>query len=184
MKTWEKENVNKISLSDLDEDASRGDIAKFRRELGMRKAPFIAQYVSERMEKNESVLLFLWHRNLVTELAVRLSRFRPGVVIGGTPGWEREKVFAQFQDGKRKLLIMNIASGGRCHNLQRADRVIFGEYSWTDENNKQAEKRASRKGSEKSCVRCDYIVHPDSLDEIILASVMRKAKTVNKIIGE
>lgn len=183
-KTWEKNNVGKFSLADLDEEASRGDLARFRRELGMRKIPFIARYVSEKLEKNESILLFAWHRDVVNGLADKLTKngHRPGVVLGGTPNFVREKLFARFQAGQSKLLIMNIASGGRCHNLQKADRVIFGEYSWTDENNTQAEKRASRKGSKKSCVRCDYIVNPDSLDEIILSAVMRKAKTIERII--
>jgi hypothetical protein len=67
--------------------------------------------------------------------------------------------------------------------LQAADRVIFGEFSWTDETNKQAEKRASRRGSTKSVVRCDYIVAPGTLDEPVLTSVFRKAANVKRVIG-
>ena len=65
----------------------------------------------------------------------------------------------------------------------RADRVIFAEFSWTDETNRQAEKRASRKGSDKEFVRCEYIVSPNSMDEVVLQSVFTKQKRVEKVIG-
>ncbi len=105
------------------------------------------------------------------------------MVIGGTSATEREKIFANFQAGTRKLIIGNIQAMGRGHNLQRADRVIFGEFSWTDELNKQCEKRASRRGSEKDFVRCEYIVCPGSIDEKVLSSVFTKEKRVKRVIG-
>ena len=80
---------------------------------------------------------------------------------------------------------MNIAAGGRGHNLQRADRVVFAEWAWNDETNKQCEKRASRKGRDKDLpVRCNYIVCPNSMDEPILNAVFKKTESVKKVIGE
>jgi SNF2 family DNA or RNA helicase len=72
---------------------------------------------------------------------------------------------------------------GRGHNLQRADRVIFGEFSWTDELNKQAEKRASRRGNERAFVRCEYVVAPGSIDEKVVQALFTKEKRVREIIG-
>jgi len=186
-KTWERKSITSLTEmfeGGVGEDASRGDFARFRRELGLRKAPYVAEYVRERLEeKNESILLFAWHRDVVHQLAIELDRFKPGVVLGGTPAFAREKIFERFQAGKSRLLIMNIAAAGRGHNLQRADRVIFAEFSWTDETNKQAEKRASRKGSTKRFVRCEYMVAPGSMDEIVLTSVFSKERRVKKVIG-
>lgn len=182
-KTWEKKNLSSFSISDIDENASQGDIAKFRCELGIRKVPWIAKYVADRLnEKNESILLFAWHRLVIFELQRRLSKFNPGVIMGGVPEYARERDIALFQEGKIKLLIINIAAGGRGYNLQRADRVIFGEFSWSDEMNKQCEKRASRKGNDKAYTRCEYIVSPGSMDEPILNAVFRKAERVKKVI--
>lgn len=180
-KTWERHNLSGFTFS---EENSQGEIAHFRKELGLRKVPWIAKYVRERIEeKNESIILFVWHRDVVLEIHKLLFNLQPGVVLGGVHQDVREKFFTEFQSGKRKLLIMNILAGGRGHNLQRADRVIFGEFSWTDETNKQAEKRASRKGSKKEFVRCEYIVCPDSMDEKVLQSVFTKQRRIEKIIG-
>jgi SNF2 family DNA or RNA helicase len=184
-KKWESHRPLLLSMKDgkVAESESQGEAARFRRELGLRKVPWVTGYFNERRRKreDESLLVFAWHREVVE----KLSRVFPeaGVVMGGTPAKDREAIFRDFQSGQLKMLIMNIAAAGRGHNLQRADRVIFAEYSWCDETNKQAEKRASRKGSARSWVRCEYIVSPGSMDEIILKAVMRKARMVEKVIG-
>lgn len=182
-KKWESANLGKIELS---EDASQGDLARYRRELGVRKVPWVARYVEDRLkDKNESILLFAWHRDVCLALHAALSKEdRPaGLVIGGTSPKMREGLFDLFQKGEIKLLIMNIAAAGRGHNLQRADRVIFAEWSWTDEMNRQCEKRASRRGNERAFVRCEYLVCPGSMDELVLTSVFSKERRVKKIIG-
>lgn len=181
-KAFEKKNLTK--MFSLDEDDSTGEMARYRAELGNRKVPFIAQYVRERLEnKNESILLFVWHREVARRLASELHEFKPGVIIGGTLEREREKVFGAFQSGSCKLIIGNIHAMGRGHNLQRADRVIFGECSWSDETNKQCEKRASRRGSKKVSVRCEYICSPNSMDELVLNSIFTKEKRTKAVIG-
>lgn len=184
-RSWERKHLHSINLADIDENISKGDIARYRRELGIRKIPWIKKYVSSRLaNKNESILLFAWHREVCTELARALEKYNPGLVIGGVDGFEREKIFRQFQAGERKIIIGNILAMGRGHNLQRADRVIFGEFSWTDETNKQAEKRASRRGRDQSqIVRCEYIVSPNSMDEVVLNSVFSKVDRTRRIVG-
>ena len=183
-KVWEKKNLGALVTHIKGEEASQGDVARFRRELGIKKIPFIAEYVGGRLKgKNESILLFAWHREVVLGLAEKLREFNPGVVMGGVGEAEREKLFDHFQNGRIKLLIMNIAAGGRGHNLQKADRIIFGEYSWCDETNKQCEKRSSRRGNEKAFVRCEYVVAPHSMDETVLQAVFRKAESVKKVIA-
>lgn len=184
-RTWERRHLHAINFSDIDEDLSRGELAHFRRELGIRKAPWVANYIKDRLvNKDESLLLFAWHRDVIDVLAKRLARFSPGVVMGGTKDAERELYFDEFQRGKRKLIIGNIGAMGRGHNLQRADRVVFAEFSWNDELNKQCEHRAARKGRAKELdVRCDYVVAPNSMDEPILSGVFRKAERVRRIIG-
>lgn len=184
-RSWERKHLHRINFDEIDEDMSQGEMASFRRELGIRKAPWVVSYVLDRLQsKDESVLVFAWHREVVAELERMLAKYKPFVVMGGTKEAEREKGFEAFQAGKIKLGILNIAAGGRGHNLQRADRVVFAEFSWNDELNKQCEKRASRKGRDQDCpVRCDYVVAPNSMDEPILNAVFRKADRVKKIIG-
>lgn len=183
MKTWDRKHLASIDFRVVNERKAQGELATARAELGMKKIPWVARYAEERLVKNESILLFAWHRDVVLGLAKRLARHDPGVVLGGTSERDREQSFAKFQSGKCKLLILNIASGGRIHNLTRAERVIFGEFSWTDETNKQAEKRTSRKGNDRARVPCDYVIAPGTLDERVAKALFMKEKRIKRIIG-
>lgn len=186
LQKWEAKNLSQIDWSDIDEDIStKGDIARFRRMLGIQKAPWVAEYVKRRLEnKKESIIVYAWHREVCESIAKRLAAFKPALIIGGVPNSYREKAFKSFQSGETQVIVANIAAMARGHNLQRADRIIFGEFSWTDELNRQCEKRASRRGRDKNLpVMCDYIVAPDSMDEVVLKSVFNKARAVKSVIG-
>ncbi len=184
MKEWQKSILKHINFDDIDDDLDEGHIANYRRELGIRKVPWITEHVKFRLEKpNEQILLFVWHREVAHLLMAGLKDYKPCLVIGGTESTSREDSFASFQRGTSRLIIGNISSMGRGHNLQNATRVVFGEFSWTDETNKQAEKRASRKGSTKNFVPCEYIVAPGTLDEPVLNAVFTKQSRTKRIIG-
>jgi len=184
MKAWEMSVVKELSLDNIDEELSRGEIAAYRQELGISKVPWIAEYIKFRLEKpNEAILLFVWHREVAFLLAERLKAFNPGLVVGGSNPIERENFFGEFQEGKRPLGIGNIRAMGVGHNLQRSTRVVFGEYSFTNEYNLQCEKRASRKNSSLLFIPCDYIVAPGTFDEPTLKAVFTKEKRVKRIIG-
>lgn len=180
IKEFERRYVAISLPSEFSEDESRGDLARMRREIGLQKIKFAVRYIRERLAQGESVLVFGWHREVCEQIAESL---KADLVYGGTNDVQREQSIAKFQAGKSSVLVGNIGSLGRGHNIQRADRVVFVEYSWTDELNKQCEKRVSRKGNESASVPCDYIVLPGTTDEVILRSVFTKETRVKKIIG-
>jgi SNF2 family DNA or RNA helicase len=179
---WEQSNLAMLDVEKLDESASQGDFAKWRRELGLKKVAWSARYIIDRLKnKNESILVFAWHRDVAVKLVDLIGK-NAGLVIGGTAPKMREAFFEQFQKGQCRCIVGNIQAMGRGHNLQRADRVIFVESSWSDELNRQCEKRASRRGRKKF-VRCEYIIAPDSMDERTMSSVFTKERRTKAVIG-
>ncbi len=184
IKKWERAALKDIKLSDLSDDSSKGAIAEWRHKVGLAKIKQSAQYIKEKLDKGKDhIIVFAWHREVVQALASTLGKYKPIVVMGGTKSKEREKYFELFNKGKYRLIIGNIAALSRGHNLQRGDRNIFVEYSWSDEVNKQCEKRSSRKGRDAShAVRSDYIVLADTLDEIVLNTAMRRERAIKKVI--
>jgi len=191
MKAWERKHLTALfkDVENISEELGQGEVAHYRRELGIRKIPWSVKYIQERMEnKNERLLIFAWHREVCEALANALRTkngpSRIGLVMGGTPKTLREDIFSRFQSGDLVSIVGNIAAMGRGHNLQKADRIIFVEHSWSDEANKQCEKRASRRGRDKELfVRCEYIVAPDSMDERSMNALFAKAARVRKVIG-
>lgn len=185
-KAWERRSLAGLlaAIETNAEEASQGEAARMRRELGVRKIPWAAGYTASRLEaKPESILLFAWHRDVCEGLAERLSKWNPGVIMGGVSPQSRERDFDLYQRKKKRLLILNISAGGRGHNLQATDRVLFAEYSWTDELNKQCEHRGARRGNERAFIRCEYLVSPGSMDEQVLSSIFTKQRRVQRIIG-
>lgn len=188
MRDWERKNLKALK-GEISEDLSQGEIAHHRKELGVSKIDWVAKYIKGRLEgKREAILLFAWHREVCIGLAKLLTKSlgsgRVALVMGGTDNGYREKAFAGFQAGSLDVIVGNIAAMGRGHNLQRADRVVFAEPSWSDELNKQCEKRASRRGRDKDLfVRCEYVVVPGSLDERVMTTLFAKAQRVRKVIG-
>lgn len=187
MKTWERKNLGSFRNRILSEGMNQGDIARHRQKLGLSKVDWAASYISQKLDKGESILVFAWHNEVIDRLRHALTKkagVGVGVVAGKTPKTIREMLFRRFQAGDCRVIIGNIAAMGRGHNLQRADRVVFVEASWTDELNKQCEKRASRRGRAKELsVKCDYIACPGSLDELVLGACFTKEKRVEKVIG-
>jgi len=184
MQKWERTNLSKISFDDISEGMSKGDIAHHRKELGLKKVPWTVNYVKQRCEdKNEAILVFAWHREVCHELERQLGGIGFRLIMGGTPKDERTTIIERFQEGTIRGIIGNIAAMGRGNNLQAGDRAVFHEWSWSDEDNKQCEKRISRRGNNKAFMRSDYIACPNSLDEITLGAVFRKADRVKRIVG-
>ncbi len=178
-KTWERRHLTKLDTADLDQ----GELAKYRRILGLRKTPWSAEYIQMRLEKGQAVLAFAYHRDVCEGLADLLSRYKPGVIMGGVSTSNRMTRIDKFQNAKTNLMVINIAAGSRGNNIQRAERGVFVEPSWSDEENKQCEHRYARRGSVLKQVRSDYIICPGSMDERLFGSIFTKQERVRKVIG-
>lgn len=182
MRNWEIKNVTNLSKMNPSGDLQ---LANYLQELGLRKVPWAARYIKERTLARERLLVFFWHQKVGDELQRALQRdfpFTP-LITGQTPMKTRVSIFESFQRGNVPVILGNVLAMGRGVNLQEADRVIFVEYTWSDETNLQAEKRTSRRGSTKLIVPCDYLACPDSLDEAKLRTLFRKQKLVARLIA-
>lgn len=169
--------------SDPDVESSMGDFAKLRRALGIAKAPWVASYVRELLDENpdEKIILFAHHRDVVDALYVRLLGFNPRLINGGVKNEDRTKIEDEFQTGPCRLIIGNIDAMNLGITLTAATRVLFAEYSWTPAMNEQAEDRAHRIGQRDS-VFVEYIIAPETMDELILDTIMRKQKSIEAVI--
>ncbi len=160
-----------------------GDFARVRHENGLAKVAWVASFVDNILSGDnlEQVILFAHHRDVVEGLTKALHTFLPLTIYGGTPDKLRTQMQDAFQAGRRRLLIGNIDAMNLGLTLTKATRVVFAEYSWTPAGNEQCEDRAHRIG-QKDSVFCQYIVFPNSIDEMILNSVLTKEERIEKVM--
>lgn len=71
-----------------------------------------------------------------------------GMITGKVPQWDREAQLKNFQDGKLQVMMFTIKAGGVGLTMTAADTILFLQRSWSMIENKQAEDRVHRIGSE------------------------------------
>lgn len=158
------------TMPSLDETGN-DSLAEYRRMVGLEKISPALDYIQKQLANGKRVLVFAYHRQVCEKLAAALNTVP---LYGGVSPHIREYELDQFKRGRTKAIVGGIGPMGRGHNIQEADLAIFVEFSWSDEENKQAEKRISRMGNDALVTPCAYLALKDSVDERILTAVMRK----------
>lgn len=171
----EKELLKTFSPSKPYKEAADGPIASYRRDVGLTKIPFAAEFIRNFLDDNsdDSLIVFAVHQDVIAGLANGLSEYRPLVITGKTPVDERQELVSQFQIGKSRLFIGNIQAAGVGFTMTKASRVVFVEYSWTPADNDQAADRAHRIG-QRDVVYVQYLVLPNSIDNMVAATFIEK----------
>ncbi len=184
VKAMDQELMRKLRRSDFEKPKELGDYAKVRHQNGLAKVQWVADFVDGILENDltEQVILFAHHRDVVEGLCKALAIWLPRFINGGVSIEMRTQIEDEFQKGARRLIVGNIDAMNLGLTLTAATRVVFAEYAWTPALNEQAEDRAHRIG-QKDSIFCQYLVLPNSIDEVILNSVMQKETKISKVMG-
>jgi SNF2 family DNA or RNA helicase len=145
----------------------------------------------------EPLVVMAQSRQLIELAATRLRKAGVSIsmIVGGQTVDEREDAKDDFQNGKVRVVLCTIAAGGIGITLTRANRIVFLQRSWSMIENKQAEDRVHRIGSEKfERVEIIDIISVNTVEEaqhVALAGkeerlqeIMRDADTVARVRGE
>jgi SNF2 family DNA or RNA helicase len=103
-----------------------------------------------------------------------------GRIYGDTSDATRRAVIAGIQDGRVEVAILQIDAAGSALNLQRANRIIMLEPSWTPGVNYQAVARAVRIG-QTNPVLISWPIIRGSIDEAIMRTLRRKQVGINEL---
>lgn len=180
------------SLLDIDpEDLTEADaevlghIAVVRRQMGIAKAPLVAEYVDMVLDGGEEkVVVFGWHIAVLDILQERLAKYGVLRVDGRTSAPGKQRAVDTFvADRSKRIFLGNMQSVGTgTDGLQAVcSHAIFGECSWVPGENEQCIDRLDRGGQART-VQADFLVAPGSLDERVLASALRKKQTTHKAL--
>lgn len=143
---------------------------------------------------DEPAVVFAQSRQLIDLAASELDKHKITyeLIVGGQTPDEREASKENFQQGRVRVILCTIAAGGIGITLTRANRAIFLQRSWSMIENKQAEDRVHRIGSEvHDSVEIIDIVSVGTVEEqqhVALAGkeerlqeIMRDADTVARV---
>lgn len=158
-------------------------IATARKEVGIIKALPAVDYIKQILTEEEQVVVFCHHVDVFVTLKVGLNKANISSVEihGSTAPVSRQAAVDDFQAGKAQVFLGSITAANTGITLTKASTVIFVEADWVPSTNEQAEGRIRRIG-QKEIMRAIYLVAPDSLDEAILSTVLRKQNDINTLM--
>lgn len=166
-------------------DQVLGDIAVVRHQMGVAKAPLVADYVEMLLDGGEDkVCVFAWHIEVLDILQHRLQKYGLIRIDGRTGAAKKQKLVDRYVAEPRcRVCIGNMQSiGTGTDGLQLVcSHAVFGETSWVDGENQQCVDRLDRGGQTRT-VLADFLVAPGSIDERVLASSLRKGKQTEKVL--
>lgn len=136
---------------------------------------------------DSSIIVFAQSRQLIELLSARLEKkgVDHGLITGAISEDDRQRYIDEFQAGKFRLMLVTIQAGGVGLTLTKAKIRAFLQRSWSLIDQKQAEARNHRIGSEMhdSIIHIDY-VSPGTVEEQQLAALEGKGERLEEILRD
>jgi len=154
-------------------------LPEIRREMGVAKAPLVAEYITDLMEGGLSKLVvFGKHLEVIGILERRLARYNPAVIVGATAPRRRQEIVDRFQEDPGTRVFIGNEAAEEGWTLTAAADVVLAEPSWVPGKNEQRVDRLHRIGQLKGVVVHIPVVE-ESLDAQVLGSAAYKAADIN-----
>ena len=155
-----------------------------RRYIGLAKLNRCLDIIEEELESKaiDKIVLFAMHQQVIENARLRLKKFHPVTLFGGTPAKKRQEHIDKFQkDNHTRVFIGQIVAAGTGITLTRAHEVAFLEADWVPANNAQAAMRCHRVGQTRP-VRVRFFTCAGSVDEEVMRVVVHKTREIAKIM--
>jgi len=123
-------------------------------------------------------------RKLIELAAKRLDKEKItyGLITGKVDEWTRKQNLKKFQEGELPVLLFTIQAGGTGLNMTAADTIVFMQRSWSMVDNRQAEDRVHRIGSEvHESINVIDIVTEGTVEETVLTRYLEKVHRLDQI---
>jgi SNF2 family DNA or RNA helicase len=134
---------------------------------------------------NRSAVICAESRQLIDLAAGRLKGKQIGLITGTIPEYERQVNLRRFQAGDLQYLLFTVKAGGTGLTMTAADTMVRLQRSWSMIDNKQAEDRIHRIGSERhESVHIIDIVARDTVEEKQMASLAEKNARLEEIVRD
>lgn len=165
-----------------------GEISRIRKELAIKKAPYVVDFVKEILDNNEDpqgkIVVFGHHTEVLEKIYTDLKKYKPVIVTGKIKDTDRQMAISSFSEkNDTRVFIGSMgAAGTGVDGLQNnCNTVVFAELDWTPSLVDQAESRLQRIG-QKNSVWVYHIVANDSIDSRIVKLMMEKEAVAKEIL--
>lgn len=160
--------------------------ATTRRLLGLAKLPQVFDYVNNLLETQEKIVIFAYHKDVIDSIRTHFKGKGCRVIQGGlTPKLKQMEVDLFIKDPNSRIFIgQYTAAGFGVDGLQKvANNIVFAEIDWVPGNMEQARDRVRRMGQTNPVV-AHYLVTPETLEDNMLQTVIRKKQVISCLMSD
>lgn len=126
-------------------------------------------------------------RQLIELAAERLTKLKVShrLVTGKVSEYDRADNVKLFQEGRVQVLLFTLGAGGTGITLTAADTIAFLQRSWSPIDNRQAEDRVHRIGSERhETVTVIDVIAPGTIEVRQLQSLRAKLDQLEDVVHD
>lgn len=153
------------------------EMSKLRHETAVAKIPHVVEHVTEVLEAEEKVVVFVHHHDVAHALKAAFPT--AAVVTGETTVGQRQLEVDRFQiDPACRVFIGSIKAAGLGLTLTAASHVVFAELDWVPGAVSQAEDRLHRIGQVNS-VLVQHLVFDNSVDSRMAHMLVEKQNVID-----
>lgn len=175
-------NINEIIKGDY--SVPFEVISSILRMHGLRKIDLAVKHIKDILQKEEKIVVFAHHREVMEKLKNALEEYSPLLFWGGIDDTKRKEIVQAFQGDKNKRVFLgSIKAAGTGLTLTCANYVVFVESSWIPSDLDQCSDRCHRIG-QKNDVKIDILTIHKSIDAQMLHKVLKKQKVIKKVMKE
>lgn len=164
-----------------------GWLAKMRAITGQAKVPWALEYVQNVMDDSDESLAVGIHHHSVRDtiyFATKACGYEPLKISGEDDIFAKDRAQRAFNEGRSRLLVLNMIAGGVGLNLQKAcHHFVALERMWNSADEEQFEARFDRDGQTYP-VEGTYPYAAGTIDEWFHEMVMEKRKMLKETMGD
>ena len=176
------EEEHRRAVADLKAGMSAGftEMAALRKAVGLAKLPMCCEHIIETLEEVESLVIFVWHRDVGNGVyaALRAEGISMGVISGQTGQADRDRAVQEFQAGRLRVMLGSLGAAGVGITLTKSSHIVFVESDWVPSVISQAEDRCARIG-QKFSLLAQHLVLEGSMDASMAKRCVEKQTVID-----
>lgn len=154
-----------------------------RRLMSEKKVNDVVDLANSILSSEESVVIATEFTDTVDKLK-EIYGDNCCTIVGGMSDSAKQQAIDDFQNGTKKVCVMNVIAGGVGVTLTKAHNMIVADFDWTPANMIQVEDRICRAGQENMC-NIYYIYGQDCvLDKYFVDMITSKNGNIDLVVDK
>lgn len=158
-------------------------LAEVLKESAMRKLPDCVEFLEDRLQEEEKIVVFAWNKDVIAMLQSSLTIYPSVTVTGESTDAQRQYARTAFQtDPRIRLFFGNILSAGEALDLSAANTSVFVQTTWVPKDFLQAVQRTESMAKIGNPSTAYVLTLERSIDHYQINTMFKKLNVIDQVL--